>query len=373
MKSIKFISFVCALGLVAASCGSSGSGAGSNGGTGAGGTQGGETKNVEYDIYVAGKYNNKVVYWKNSVETNVTDGTTNKNVTSMAVSASGDVYLAGYSYGETGMGKALYWKNGSEFELTSENQDNKATSVVTNGDDFYISGLHKEIGGNAKSVYWKNGKGGEVVLNSEWGSSANAIAFCNGHVYTAGFIDANDGSNNTKIGYWKDSTFTTYTTLASSTFSVTSIAVDGDKVYVGGRNGNKAVYWVDGKEYNLTDGTTNGSAISSIFVSGGKVYAAGTIGAGRATYWVGDKDFNLTDSAHIGRANSITVAGGKVYVAGVNNGTPTYWIDGKDFNLTKPFDASKQGGGSQLPGGASQSPQANEDDAVSIVVVPRKK
>lgn len=98
------------------------------------------------DVYVAGDEDYKPTYWKNGVPVKLSDVT--GEATSIAVSGSGDVYVAGVETTSTGF-DVKYWKNGNPVILalnTTYNAD--AYSIAVSGNDIYVAGP----GG-----YWKNG------------------------------------------------------------------------------------------------------------------------------------------------------------------------------------------------------------------------
>jgi LVIVD repeat len=104
-----------------------------------------------------------------------------------------------------------------------------------------------------------------------------------------------------------------------------------------GTNGTNHVakYWVDGQETVLTNGTNDAFA-NSISVSGSYIYIAGTESDGVNTiplYWQNNTETKLPIKSLNGSANSIYVSGNKVYIAGSDSTRAVYWKDGSETVL----------------------------------------
>jgi hypothetical protein len=95
-------------------------------------------------------------YWKNGVRTDVSDGTTNINITCIAALGS-DVYMGGNIIAANGNQIACYWKNGAVVKLTTDDIIGWVSSICIHGTDIYFSGNIKDSGQNIYAVYWKNG------------------------------------------------------------------------------------------------------------------------------------------------------------------------------------------------------------------------
>lgn len=110
------------------------------------------------DIYVAGNSDTSInpgantilaVYWKNGVPTKLST-----NVESNANSIfllGNDVYVAGAIFGNDGLSRATYWKNGVAINLDPE--FSIAQAIMVDGPDVYVVGNH----GIDRAVCWKNG------------------------------------------------------------------------------------------------------------------------------------------------------------------------------------------------------------------------
>jgi hypothetical protein len=106
------------------------------------------------DVYVTGEENNAAdimvaCYWKNGVKTVLSDGRTHAYAGGIVVSGS-DVYIAG-RYG------GCYWKNGVKIALSGGRTDAFAASIAVSGSDVYAAGYEKNAAGKYVACYWKNG------------------------------------------------------------------------------------------------------------------------------------------------------------------------------------------------------------------------
>lgn len=241
------------------------------------------------DVYVAGwKYNSKLApvaaFWKNGVQTELTDGTTNNSVAnSIYVSGTDDVYIAG----KDGL-KSVLWKNGVATVLSGELYSS-AYSVFVSGTDVYVAGFNYGF-----AVVWKNGV---------------AVKLANGPHFSRAY----------------------------------SVYVSGNDVYAAGYEfleGNKAVatLWKNGIPVRLSDGTKHAVA-KAVFVSGTDVYVSseenidpqdgnlpGYQGIGSTPLsksviriWKNRVPDNLTDGTKQAIGNSLFVNGSDIYVAGYEN------------------------------------------------------
>jgi hypothetical protein len=258
------------------------------------------------------------------------------------------VYVAGVATDpKTSSSVTTYWKDGVAISLTSGSYYVGASSIFVSGQDVYVAGTDK----NLEAKYWKN----EVPTTLTNLGEANSIIVSGSDVYVAG--TSYNADNIALATYWKNGK-AFYLSDGSKDEYANSIFVSGSDVYVAGQendlysvlfNNGKTVaaskYWKNGVPYNLSDGTRYATA-NSITVSGSDVYVAGWENNVEITspalanvfsvakYWKNGIPVNLTDGTSNAKANSIIVSGGDIYVAGYENNNAKYWKDGIAVALT---------------------------------------
>ena len=207
-------------------------------------------------------------YYKNNVASKELGNGYARWYTSIAVS-NGNVYVAGYDYDlSSKMYNAKYWKNGVESTLPGSNS--RPHSIAVSGDLFYVGGI-KTNSNSTNVVYWRNG----VLTSLEEGTNSiyiNSIVISGSDVYKAGQFQ--NGA-----AYWKNADRVplswTGTSLAQST--CITVSPNGD-VHLAGYydpNAPKVKYWKNGVETTLGNGRA-----SSIAVNGNDVYM--TVASGSA-------------------------------------------------------------------------------------------
>jgi hypothetical protein len=132
------------------------------------------------DVYVVGWTTNTTTgnivatYWKNGVATYLDDGTTtNSAASAITVSSSGDVYVVGLaSESPTTSGVATIWKNGVATNLSDGNGTGTPNAIaVTSSGDVFIAGS-TITSTTIFGTVWENGTAtnlpGETVYDSPW-------------------------------------------------------------------------------------------------------------------------------------------------------------------------------------------------------------
>jgi hypothetical protein len=254
------------------------------------------------------------------------------------------VLVAGYeSNGVHNIAKC--WINGQEQILSDGTSDAVANSISVSSDIAYIAGIDGGL-----PVYWKNGVKNSLPTIAAF-AQANAIAVAGNKIYIA-------GNDNTKAVYWLNGVETILDNVTDSGSTGNSVCVSGNDFYVAGKHGPNAVYWKNGSIVYLThdQGVNNTSdvRVNSIAVSNNNVYVAGTIGFAGSNFpflrfWENGVESTINtgtdDTAPFsvyGKANSVFVSGGHVYIAGIvetaKQNFPVYWKDGKETVL--PFSAT---------------------------------
>jgi hypothetical protein len=166
------------------------------------------------DVYVAGSKSKPVridanhyvsymvpLYWKSGTEVDLTDGRVSASAGSIFLSGS-DVYMAGAVSSATYATDLIpaYWKNGTLVQLLGNSNFNFATSIWANGADVYVAGAdnNSNIFG---ATYWKDG-----TINDLWKafgySNASQITLDGTDVYVSGDLSVNGGIQ--RAGYWKN-------------------------------------------------------------------------------------------------------------------------------------------------------------------------
>jgi hypothetical protein len=196
--------------------------------------------------------NSNAVFWKNGTLTNLSGGT-NGDARGIAVSSTGDVYVAGSTDDPVSGYHAAYWKNNA---VNSLPDGVSAKAIALSGSDVYIAGTAGDSN-NPVAAYWKNG----VKVLLQGGFMANSIAVVGNDVYVGG-----ETLNGAAI-YWKNGTSTSLGTGATGVqngngivpgFSeITAITANNNDLYAVGvtpdnASGSAAAYWKDNTPAVLT-------------------------------------------------------------------------------------------------------------------------
>jgi len=264
------------------------------------------------DVYISGYTSNnygvpQARLWKNGVVTNIGNG----KASFIALTGS-DIQLA---VNQNAHSVAKYWKNDTEIILSDGLENAHASAIAVSNGDVHIVGDHgPELDCcNLQTYYWKNGD--RVKLTD--GMKATALAVSNSNVHVTGL-----GISGGSYGglYWMNGSPTKLGDYVSS------IALNGDDVYISGSQSGVARYWKNGAEVVL-DRVKNISEATSIAVSGNDVYVSGkeknSVGESwnLATYWKNGVHVTLTS----GSTSGIAKFGENIFIAGEANGRPAVW------------------------------------------------
>jgi hypothetical protein len=218
------------------------------------------------DLYITGGG----YYWKNGVRYDLPfpPGATGFTSRKIAVSASGDVYIAGSYTSVESNWQGCYWKNGNRTDIPSCIH---VEDIILSGNDLYILGLEGSGTTGTAFCYWKNNV--KNVVDSV--GIGEAIAVSGSDVYIAGgysYYDSISDSTNYKPCYWKNG-IKYY--LPSEGFGLAAyMVILGTDVYIAGRaDGNAGCYWFNETKYTLNGG--GNSRVSGMCTDDNDVYILG--------------------------------------------------------------------------------------------------
>jgi hypothetical protein len=230
-----------------------------------------------------------------------------------------DVYIAG-----TYQNNAAYWKNGILNKLGTNYGFSFGRGIAINADNVYVSGNVLVDDTATHTGYWKNG-----VFTDCGVGYGTSLAINNGNVYTGGYYFT---STTSEASIWKNGNLTD---LGSG--QILGISISGNDIYAVGLSespgvNEKATYWVNNVPHYLQDG-----AITGIFVSGSDIYAIGFLysnGQQSSCYWKNWQVVRQYNPQTI--FNAIAVSGNDIYIAGYTY-TPAqsaaYWKNGTLVNV----------------------------------------
>lgn len=284
----------------------------------------------------------------------------------MAVSG-GKTYVSGGYFDTDGWARACYWVNGSATKLEVPDRSivegpDYSESILVSGGKIYVAGSYNNNDYRNAPCYWVDGVLTTLTLPAGASEGAAAsIAVLDGKIYAVGY-HANSSGTSTP-GYWLDGSFVQLPLPEGASFrssETMNIAISDNKVYVMGTYFQDSRYspcvWIDGTRNELVSAGSAalGSVAQSMTIAGGKVYVSGySIPENRnyrkGCYWVDGvrTDLSVPDDTW-SEAASIGVISGKVYVGGehytdVREKHPCYWVDGVRTGLDIPTGGTSAG------------------------------
>ncbi len=178
----------------------------------------GKTVVQSYDVYIAGRENNKACYWKNNIKTDLTAG---DNLLPLEIKVeNSNVYVTG-SIGITPTSfKSIhyFWKNNIKTEIRPYlnlplNAQYDITAFTVNNGDIYFAGYTENPtttnpAEKYQLCYWKNGVK-TLLYQSQYIPSAEGLEIANSATGTDVYVSARitDNNQNTDRGYFRNTTF----------------------------------------------------------------------------------------------------------------------------------------------------------------------
>lgn len=236
---------------------------------------------VPPDVYVVGAVNGQAVVWKNSdPATPLTGGV---EATGIVVVGT-DVYICGRGFHSTTFNNvAMYWKNGVQTVLSDGTNDVRPNGIAVYGSDVYVTAQVGILG--YESVYYLNGVahplGTSATINRAWG----VVTGANGSFYIPG---AREGFPS----YWLNGTLQSRLPGGSNAYSIVkAMAIQGNHVYAVGNDyvslAYMPLYWKDGQV--MTIGGIGGEPKAVAVKANDDAVIAGTYGLSvdnvKIAYW----------------------------------------------------------------------------------------
>lgn len=174
-------------------------------------------KNTSYDVYVAGRENNKACYWKNTIKTDLTNG---DNISTLQIKVeNNNVYVTGSTMANPAFnGIDYFWKNNVRtnvkqyLNIPGNAQSNITAFTVNNGDIYFAGYVENTTTTSAldrfELCYWKNGVK-TILFKSQYISTAQSVFIDGSNVYVS--TQKVDNNLNVEMGYYKNTIFNSIT------------------------------------------------------------------------------------------------------------------------------------------------------------------
>ena len=303
------------------------------------------------DVYVAGSIDRKAVVWKNGVVHALTDGSRNAEALSVFVKGN-DVYVVGYERIAENRSIAKLWINGTVHNLTDGRGEGMASSVFVFNERVFVAGYDTEMKRDidfpiAVPKVWVDGVSRiftDGTTHDELTSAYARAVYVHGDDVYVG-VTEEWGAGGSVL--WKNGV-PQYRFDNDATIS--SIFVSHD-VYVAGGGKWHGTVWKNGVRQNIELEDKDAifpSYVNSVFVYGNDVYAAGSERMGEnwensknvAFLWKNGKAQRLTERNREGKALSVYVCDGDVFVVGYETNSAgqnvaKLWKNGVAQNLTQ--------------------------------------
>lgn len=187
-----------------------------------------------YDVYVSGKDNGQLCYWKNGIKHDITNVPTDSNPSKIYISGN-DVYIKG-RYG--------FWKNGNyttyyqAANLTTQDRIDIFDFYVKGGNIYFVGITSSNINPAADKFefcYWKNGIKFFLFKDTSGYNDNCTITEFNSDAYVGGEKKINGVLTQ---GYFKNTTFYPLTTNSENQ---TNIISNDNNIYLAGREFYKSL------------------------------------------------------------------------------------------------------------------------------------
>lgn len=178
------------------------------------------------DVYIASMLTNRttqiVKYWKNNVEHVLAPAANEEAGKVSGISVDGNkVYVSGHYQTYSGVGRAMYWEENKEHELTEKLTGARANGIFVKNGNVHVIGFV-----NSNMQYWYNGQEKALELKDDNNrGDASVITMLHDDVYIGGNV-SNIGSQVRTAGYWKNGKWVALEKAADGEYIwITGIAV----------------------------------------------------------------------------------------------------------------------------------------------------
>ena len=206
----------------------------------------------------------------------------------------GDVFVGGYYFTKNSYGLVQvpgYWSKSGWVGLPTQSiYGATVNAILSAGGHTYAGGWSTKVISTGPTVfvaypgYWLDG-GWAPLPDAGYGGSVNSLAVAaDGTIYAGGYEDMGYDPQNPQTAlseacYWSGGSWVGLTSAIAGGPRVTAIAVSANGVFACGNNGSTTGYWSNGAWTPLSGNVT------SIAVSGNDVYVGGSNTSGSPGYW----------------------------------------------------------------------------------------